>query len=110
MNIGPGLKYDDGKLRAGLLPVRALVEVAKVVTFGAGKYGPNNWQNVRPLFRYFEAAQRHIWARAGGERLDPESGLPHLAHAACCILFMLSIEVGIDDPNAFEPPTEGRAA
>lgn len=26
------------------------------------------------------------------ERLDPESGLPHLAHAACCLLFALELD------------------
>ena len=28
----------------------------------------------------------------GGEQLDPESKLPHLAHAVCCLLFILWFE------------------
>ncbi len=108
--VGPGLKYDENKVRVDLLPVRALHEVAKVLTFGAKKYGANNWQNVKPLRRYFRAAIGHLWARALGEYLDPESGLPHLAHAACCVLFLLSAEVGHDPIEAFEgePPVLGR--
>jgi hypothetical protein len=97
-----GLKYDYGKPPVGLLPVRALLEVAKVLAYGAAKYEPNNWQNVKPRRRYYEALIRHVWARALGEKLDPESGLPHMAHAACDALFLLSLEVGLDDPKAFE--------
>jgi hypothetical protein len=100
--LGPGLKYDNGKIRVDLLPVRALLEVGKVVTFGAAKYEENNWQNVRPCRRYYAAALRHLWARALGERIDPESGLPHLAHAACCVLFLLSGEVGHDPIDGFD--------
>jgi hypothetical protein len=101
--MGPGRKFDSEKLRVDLLPIGALLEVAEVVTYGAKKYDENNWQNVRPVSRYYGAALRHLWARARGETHDPESGLPHLAHAACCILFMLSVEVGHDNPTAFEP-------
>ena len=104
--FGPGRKDDQSKCRVDLLPVRALLAVANVMTFGAAKYGANNWQGVTPKRRYYGAALRHLFARALGEKTDPESGLPHLAHAGCCILFMLSGELGHDDPDAFEePPT-----
>jgi hypothetical protein len=107
INILSGRK-DDGyggvnaKLPLDLLPMRALQEVAKVLAFGAAKYEANNWQKVKPRRRYFAAALRHLWARALGEKIDAESKLPHLAHAACDVLFLLSIEVGLDDPDAFE--------
>jgi hypothetical protein len=75
----------------------ALLAVARVLTFGATKYGPNNWQNVTPFKdRYYAALLRHLFLRASGEVLDAESGLPHLAHAGCCALFLLSAEVGHD--------------
>ena len=38
--------------------------------------------------RYFSAAHRHIHAWVGGELRDRESGLPHLAHAVCCLLLL----------------------
>ena len=58
--------------------------------FGAAKYGQDNWQRVpEARQRYFDAAMRHLLAWWDGERLDAESGLPHLAHAGCCILFLL---------------------
>jgi len=100
--MGPGRKFDGDKNRLDLLPVGALLEVGKVVTHGASKYDANNWQNVRPRSRYYGAALRHIWARVRGERFDKDSGLLHLAHAACNILFLLSYETGHDDPHPFE--------
>ncbi len=101
-----GRKYDNGKNRVDLLPVRALLSVADVMTFGAHKYGANNWQQVTPRRRYYGAALRHLFARALGERCDIESGLPHLAHAACCVLFMLSSEVGHDPCDPFDDSDE----
>jgi hypothetical protein len=98
---GPGLKFDQGKNRVELLPVRALLEVSKVLTFGAAKYGANNWQGVEAI-RYFGAGDRHRWARRLGEMNDPESGLPHMAHASCCDLFLLSKDVGYDPLELFE--------
>jgi hypothetical protein len=75
----------------------AMLEVAKVLTFGAAKYGENNWQRLENFSpRYYAAILRHVFAYGGGEATDPESGLPHLAHAACGALFLLSAEVGHD--------------
>ena len=88
-----GRKFDQGKPRYGLLPPEALADVVAVLTYGANKYAPDNWRKVdNAIFRYFDAAQRHIWAYARGEITDPESGYPHLAHAACCLLFMLELD------------------
>ncbi len=96
-----GVKHDHGKPRWDLLPWGQVEDIVKVLTFGAQKYadgvpdsvfgsaGDNNWQSVEhPTQRYFAAAMRHITANIMGEKLDPESGLPHLAHAGCCLLFM----------------------
>lgn len=87
-----GAKGDAGKLRFDLLPVEGLSAVARVLEYGAKKYGEHNWRHVkRAQARYVAAALRHVFAHVGGEALDPESGEPHLAHAACSILFMLSM-------------------
>lgn len=90
-----GLKYDSDKPRMSLLPARALESVADVLTFGAKKYGPNNWRLVDNMKeRYLNATLRHISAIMKDEDMDPESGLPHAAHAICGLMFMLDIELG----------------
>jgi hypothetical protein len=62
------------------LPVSgALLEIAKVMEYGANKYGNENWKGVEP-YRYIDAAWRHIAAHYSGETYDRESGFDHLAH------------------------------
>jgi len=86
----PGRKDDQAKPRYDLMPLQAERHVVDVLTYGAKKYAPENWRHVPDArARYHAAARRHLAAWAGGEQMDPESGLPHLAHAACCILFLL---------------------
>lgn len=105
---GAGMKHDGGKPRLSLIPGVALLEIAEVLEYGARKYAEGNWKQVRPLRRYLDAALRHLHAVADGEDLDPESGLPHLAHAGCSILFLLAFRaLGEVDPPATGclPPT-----
>lgn len=88
--MSTGQKHDAGKDRWDLLPLWPVEQVVKVLTFGAAKYGPNNWQLVEGRAdRYFAATMRHLTRWRLGESNDPESGLSHLAHAACCVLFLL---------------------
>lgn len=89
-----GSKHDGGKARWDLIPFRALEEIVLVLTYGANKYAPENWRKVPDARRrYIAALWRHVVRWACGERCDPESGLHHLAHAGCCILFLLAFEV-----------------
>lgn len=85
-----GRKFDGEKLRWCLLPFKQVEQVVEVLTEGAIKYADNNWKHVRPMrSRYFSAAMRHITAWWEGERFDKETGLSHLAHATCCLLFLM---------------------
>lgn len=91
--LSDGVKHDAEKARWDLLPLGAVSAVVDVLTYGAGKYAPDNWRHVsNPQQRYYAAAMRHIVAWARGEKNDPESGKPHLAHAACCLLFILEVD------------------
>jgi hypothetical protein len=88
-----GRKDDAGKTPWGLVPWDALQAIADVLAFGAGKYGPGNWRHVdEALMRYWDACLRHLIAWKQGEKVDHESGLSHLAHAGCCVLFMLALD------------------
>jgi hypothetical protein len=84
-----GLKLDSAKPRWTLLPWDVLADVVAVLEHGARKYAPNNWKHVQPKERYADAALRHLTAWLRGERIDPESKLPHLAHAICSLMFLL---------------------
>lgn len=86
-----GVKADDGKSRMDLLDPVALGVLAKVLTFGANKYAAHNWRKGIKQSRLIAALLRHVFAHLGGEDNDTESGLPHIAHAMCCCMFLLGL-------------------
>ena len=90
--FGTGLKFDSDKLPLHLLSTEAMNQTATVLAFGAEKYAAHNWRKGFVWSRPLAAAMRHITAFNAGEDKDPESGLSHLAHAACCIMFLLEFE------------------
>lgn len=84
-----GIKCDDSKLRYDLVPSKPFEELVKVLTFGANKYSPNNWQLVEPARpRYSAALMRHFELWRQGEQFDKETHIHHLAHVACNALFL----------------------
>lgn len=87
-----GKKFDQEKPDLSLLSSIAIVEVAKVMTYGKKKYSANNWRGGIVWTRLIAAALRHIFAFSGGESLDPETGLSHMAHAMCCLMMLLEFQ------------------
>lgn len=86
-----GVKADGGKMQPRLLMQsmpNAVSEICEVLTYGANKYTPDNWKKVE-ADRYTDALYRHLLAFHAGEQVDSETNKHHLAHAACCILFLL---------------------
>ncbi len=82
-------KFDMDKVRFDLLDPKFEEEVAQVLTFGASKYSANSWQDIPDaLPRYIAALRRHLNAIQQGEVIDPDSGLPHHAHASCNMMFI----------------------
>ncbi len=94
----PGRKDDKGKQRWDLLPFGVVDLIVSVLTYGATKYDDHNWEKVlSPDGRYFSALMRHLVAwRLDPESKDPETGLTHLAHALCCLVFIASRAIGFD--------------
>lgn len=86
-----GTKNDEGKPRMDLLPMDALLEIAKTLTFGAKQYGDRNWEKGIDIQRLRAAELRHDAAHEMGQEFDEESGLPHKAHKACDALMELSL-------------------
>lgn len=96
-------KHDNGKLRYGLIPPLAEAEMVGVLTFGAQKYSVDNWRKCDDMSRYVDAALRHISAYRLGEFKDSETGMHHLAHAMCCLSFIVDIELGNIEIKVVEP-------
>jgi len=98
--MSEGKRYDEGKLRYGLIPTDSMREVTKVFTMGAKKYADRNWEKGMAWSRTYEAMQRHLQAWWSGESRDPESGYSHMAHAVVNGLFLIAYElrdIGTDD-------------
>jgi hypothetical protein len=91
----PGAKLDSEKPMLDLVLgdfAKALQEVGKVGTMGAKKYSEHGWLSVdKAETRYLSAGLRHYFYHKGGEVLDPESQLPHLAHATWNSLAVLEL-------------------
>jgi hypothetical protein len=95
-----GVKFDQDKVPLDLLPVDSLWSIAKVLAFGAKKYGAHNWAKGMAWSRVYGALLRHITQWWQKEESDIESGMSHLWHAGCCILFLIAFElrkIGKDD-------------
>jgi len=92
--MSKGMKFDNEKPMFDLLVPEFIEEVAKVMTLGAQKYAPNNWKYVEDAeSRYLAALYRHLNAYHKGEKIDPESGLSHLAHIACNAMFLFWFDI-----------------
>lgn len=103
MNETKAVKYDGGKPPMSLLPSAALKEIAKVLDFGATKYSAHNWRKGLKWSKLYNALLRHIFSHMDGEDLDDETKLSHLAHAGCCILFLLEHELkGLGEDDRFK--------
>ena len=98
-----GMKYDSDKPRMDLLDPHAMEQLAKVLTFGASKYAAHNWRQGLHKSRLLAAALRHLFAYLGGQDLDPETGLSHVAHAMCCCMFLLGLEHRTELDDRWKP-------
>lgn len=100
MGTEDAVKFDHGKTRHELLSDPALEGLARVLTFGATKYADDNWRKGMSWRRLIGALRRHVAAFSVGQDLDPESGLPHIDHALCCLMFLSEYQktrTGTDD-------------
>jgi hypothetical protein len=84
-----GHKLDADKPTFELLDSYALEQIALVLKFGAKKYDAHNWRKGLLMSRLLGACLRHVFAYLAGNDNDEETGLSHLAHAGCCVMFAL---------------------
>jgi hypothetical protein len=99
-DLNEGRKDDSGKEPWHLAPWDAFRAIVRVLRFGADKYAPRNWEKGMAWSRPFAALQRHLTAWWEGAAKDEETGMSHLWHAGCCIVFLIAYEmrgIGTDD-------------
>lgn len=87
---GTALRFNEGKLRYDLVHPWAHEQMVRVLTKGAEKYAPRNWEKGMVWSKVYESAERHMAAIKRGEDYDPESGELHAAHLACNAHFMIA--------------------
>lgn len=100
------LRYDDltkptnpkdavgsDKIPLHLWPSTATVLGSMALLDGGLKYGRSNYRavGVRASI-YIDAATRHLIRYAAGESVDPDSGLPHLAHVLATVAILVDAE------------------
>lgn len=83
-------KRDAGKPPVELVPASFVESISLVLAHGARKYARNDWTKGLPWTRILGSTLRHVYAWSRREDNDPESGLPHLAHAATNIMFLMT--------------------
>lgn len=80
---GSGARYNIGKPDFSLIPLCTMEDEARVWEYGKRKYAAWNWAKGMSWDIPYSCMMRHLSAWQRGEENDPESGLPHLAHAMC---------------------------
>ena len=73
------------KIPYHLWPETATILGSLALLDGALKYGRGNWRVAGVRFSiYYDALRRHMNKIQENEWMDPDSGLPHIAHVLAC--------------------------
>lgn len=85
---GGGLRFNEGKLRYDLIHPVGQEGLVKVLTAGANKYEPRNWEKGMKWSIVLDSLKRHLAAIDRGEDYDPETGQLHIDHLQCNAHFL----------------------
>lgn len=89
-DTNPKAAFGRAKPGISCIPPIALIYEGEVMKRGAEKYGPFNWQDTTvDIVTYYDALMRHAFLYYTGQNIDPESGLPHMAHIRACAGILL---------------------
>jgi hypothetical protein len=105
LDLGPlhAAKDDAAKPDLSLLPRVFKEGVARVMMFGAAKYGRWNYTKGHELEQLISAAERHIDALKDGEDVAEDSQLSHWYHvAANALMAVHQLELGTLRDNRFK--------
>ena len=90
VNEKTGGEKGQKQAQLGAVDPLSLLELAEVAGYGADKYERFNYLKGYEWSLSMDAMMRHVLAFWAGEDMDPESGLPHPAHAAWHCLALCS--------------------
>lgn len=97
-------RYNQGKPPMELLDRYALEQLALVMDFGRRKYSKHNWRKGLPHSEILACGIRHLLAALESEDNDPDSGLPHVAHAmANCMMYLANAKYHPELDDRFNP-------
>jgi len=97
---GGGLRYNADKVRLDLIPAEWVIVLGEILTGGAKKYAPRNWERGMEYSKMIASLMRHLFKRLCGEIYDKESRSPHMGHVAWNALALMSYDlrgIGVDD-------------
>ncbi len=90
---GNGMRFNSGKVRFGLIPGHWTRVLAQILTKGAAKYAPRNWEKGLVHSEVVDSLHRHLDAFLQGERYDPELKTHHLGHVAWNALALMTMDL-----------------
>jgi len=81
-------RFNTGKRQWSMVDFESLEPMVEVLEYGANKYSKDNWKQGLPVLEICESLLRHTFAFMAGEDKDPESGLSHIGHMMCNLMFL----------------------
>ena len=97
---GLGMRFNTGKTRFDLIPQSWIRSLAQILTVGAAKYEPRNWEKGLSWSETLGSLHRHLDAWVSGEKYDKETKCHHLGHVAWNALALMTMQlrgIGKDD-------------
>lgn len=104
-----GMRFNSGKTKYSLIPESWTRVLAEILTTGALKYEPHNWEKGLVWSEILDSLERHKHAWLRGETYDPETKSHHLGHVAWNALALMTMElreVGKNDLDIHEEATK----
>ena len=109
-DIKLGGKDKVGKSSLSIIPFEPTLKVSRVFSYGAKKYGMNNWRKGHLQLDLLDSCLRHVYSHIEGFDIDGESGLSHLSHAAANLfIIMQQIHDKTSVDNRFETISKAAA-
>jgi len=104
------LHFSEGKPGVDQIPPEVLLAYGSIFTYGEKKYARNNWLQGNEWHEFLGSALRHLLRWEAGEDIDPESKLPHLAHALWNVGALHYFQVkGLGTDDRISTVVDGRA-